>query len=131
MRNRIRNILLEATAFKDMPNINDAFWKWFGDSVATDYNGDPKVFFHGTRNANFKQFKIRKPNIKGSYYRFMETGIWLTPHPEIATKFMRKKVQHLNIMMINIQRIVERFLFIFLCRIQKNFIQEVCMRILL
>lgn len=88
MRDHIRNILIEAS----IPNnLNDNFWHWFGNSKAVDGNGNPLVLFHGTRNAMFKQFKIRKPNEKGMYYRLMETGIWVTPQPEIASRFMRKK----------------------------------------
>ena len=93
MKDRIRNILFEATAFKDRSNINDAFWKWFGNSVAVnhDRDGEPQIFYHGTRNSNFKHFKIRKPNEKGLYYRFMETGIWVTPQPVIASRFTRTR----------------------------------------
>ena len=50
MRQRIRNILLEATAFKDRSNINDAFWKWFGNSKVVDHNGDPLIVYRGSNN---------------------------------------------------------------------------------
>lgn len=48
MRNKIHNILLEATAFKDRPNINDAFWEWFGNSPLRDSEGNPITYYHGT-----------------------------------------------------------------------------------
>ena len=38
MRNRIRYILREAV---DHTNINDRFWKWFGDSKVVDKQGNP------------------------------------------------------------------------------------------
>jgi hypothetical protein len=50
MRHRIHNILLEATAFNDRPNINDAFWKWFGDSKVVDSNGYPLVVYRGSNS---------------------------------------------------------------------------------
>lgn len=58
MRNRIRNILIEATAFNDRPNINDNFWKWFGDSKMVDVDGNPHIFYHGT-TADFSEFNTR------------------------------------------------------------------------
>ena len=48
MKDRIRNILMEATVFEDRPNINDNFWKWFGKSKVVDEYGNPLVVYHGT-----------------------------------------------------------------------------------
>ena len=47
MKQRIRNILIEATAFTDRSNINEAFWNWFGKSKVVDSNGDPLVVYRG------------------------------------------------------------------------------------
>jgi hypothetical protein len=72
MRDRIRNILTEAMTFKDRPNINDAFWKWFGNSKVVDSNGDPLIVYHGT-NQKFNQFDPNAPKIafhkeKGTFF---------------------------------------------------------------
>jgi len=32
------------------------FWEWFGDSKVVDKGGEPKVVYHGTPNAGFKEF---------------------------------------------------------------------------
>jgi hypothetical protein len=39
-------------------NINDNFWKWFGDSKTIE-NGNPQILFHGTKE-KFKSFDIKK-----------------------------------------------------------------------
>ena len=38
-------------------NLNNNFWKWFGNSKVVDDNGNPQIFYHGT-NASFNKFKI-------------------------------------------------------------------------
>ena len=39
-------------------NINDNFWKWFGNSKTVDNEGNPLVFYHGTRQT-FDNFKAK------------------------------------------------------------------------
>ena len=38
------------------PNLNQNFWKWFGDSVCVDDTGAPLVLYHGT-SSEFNKFK--------------------------------------------------------------------------
>lgn len=37
-------------------NLNQAFWDWFGDSITVDKDGNPLIFYHGTRS-DFTEFK--------------------------------------------------------------------------
>jgi hypothetical protein len=47
-------------------NINDNFWKWFGDSKMVKSNGTPIIFYHGT-NKIFDIFKLGQKT-RQSYY---------------------------------------------------------------
>lgn len=79
MRGRIQNILIEATAFQDRPNINTEFWRWFGGSAVRDASGDPLVVYHGT-DADFSSFKSDS-SLGGSL------GFWFASKGESASKF--------------------------------------------
>ncbi len=57
-------------------NINDNFWKWFGNSSVVDKNNKPLIVYHGTNN-KFDVFRISK-------YGSMGSGIYLTTYKEIA-----------------------------------------------
>ena len=57
-------------------NINDNFWKWFGNSKVVDKQGNPIVVYHGTDN-KFDAFRISK-------YGAMGPGIYLTTYKDIA-----------------------------------------------
>ena len=50
--NRIK-ILQQETLNEEL---NNNFWNWFGDSITVDDNGEPIVFYHGTRS-DFVEFK--------------------------------------------------------------------------
>ena len=39
--------------------LNKAFKRWFGNSVLVDENGNPQMFFHGTKK-NFTEFKATR-----------------------------------------------------------------------
>ena len=39
-------------------DLNDNFWKWFGNSKTVDKDGNPLVFYHGTRQT-FNKFKAK------------------------------------------------------------------------
>ena len=71
MKDRIRNILMEATVFEDRPNINDKFWKWFGDSKIVDDHGNPMPVYHGSKNT-FTSFNLGKAGNNN------DTGMWGT-----------------------------------------------------
>ena len=51
--------ITEAIENKKQSNINDNFWKWFGNSKCVDENGNPKVFIHRS-NAKFNAFDKSK-----------------------------------------------------------------------
>ena len=48
-------------------NLNDAFWKWFGNSKVVDSQGNPLVVYHGT-DKNFETFKLTKHKHDAGYY---------------------------------------------------------------
>ena len=57
-------------------NINDNFWKWFGNSKVVDNNGKPLIVYHGTKSSIFNIFKPsksvgnqgEKDQIEGMYF---------------------------------------------------------------
>jgi hypothetical protein len=62
-------------------NINNNFWKWFGNSKVINRDGSPMIVYHGTK-ADFDTFKIGK-DIVGS-------GMFFTPNQDYASNFPRK-----------------------------------------
>jgi hypothetical protein len=80
MRQRIRNILFEATDFKDRPNINDKFWKWFGKSIAVDEQGNPMVMYRGAMHDEGSKLT------KNKYF------IYLSPMLSYAKNFVQRGV---------------------------------------
>ena len=43
----------------DKNNLNDNFWKWFGNSKLIDNDGIPIIYYHGTKSSKiFDKFKI-------------------------------------------------------------------------
>jgi hypothetical protein len=77
MKNRIRNILYETIAFKDRPNINDSFWKWFGDSKVIDSSGNPLIVYHGT-DKDFSEFKKEFIGIAYTGSIYVSKGFYFT-----------------------------------------------------
>lgn len=57
---------------KEETNLNDNFWKWFGESKVVNDNNEPAVCYHATRT-NFKVF-----NFKNSLQKI----IWFTSDME-------------------------------------------------
>lgn len=64
---QIKEIKADIKAVKDyfppvqtslFEELNDNFWKWFGNSKTVDKNGNPLVFYHGTRQT-FDKFKAK------------------------------------------------------------------------
>lgn len=47
------------TVQKTATNLNDNFWKWFGNSKIVDENGNPLICYHGT-SSEFKAFNKKK-----------------------------------------------------------------------
>jgi hypothetical protein len=56
-------------------NLNDDFWKWFGNSKVVDENGNPMIYFHGTAN-NFNEFMVSDRG-----------AIWFSPSDIFANIF--------------------------------------------
>lgn len=44
--------------FESLERLNDAFWKWFGDSRAVNSDGSPTLCYHGSSTT----FKIFRPS---------------------------------------------------------------------
>lgn len=97
MRDRIRNILLESIAFNERPNINDAFWKWFGDSKVVDASGDPLVVYHGSNNSSdgFRVFRnsIVANDISTNKDVIIKKSIWFSDSYEYVDKIGRSNIQ--------------------------------------
>lgn len=55
LKEHIRNILREY----NNNNLNDNFWKWFGNSKVVDEDGNPMICYHGT-DSDFKSFDKNK-----------------------------------------------------------------------
>jgi hypothetical protein len=65
------------------------FWKWFGDSKATDSEGKPFVFYHGTNQTEDGEAFTRFDTY-GSNYGLMGMGSYFTDNPEVASKYTKK-----------------------------------------
>jgi len=61
---------------------NAAFWKWFGDSAATDEDGNPLLLYHGTPYAGFTEFST-----KGQAIGYHGVGIYLTDSAKAAERY--------------------------------------------
>ena len=66
----------------EQSNLNDNFWKWFGNSKIIDKNGNPFVCYHGT-NRRFKKFN---KSITGTFGE----GIYFTPNYSVAKSYGTK-----------------------------------------
>jgi hypothetical protein len=71
-------------------NINDNFWKWFGNSRVVDDNGNPLVVNHGSRS-KFTKFEQDKTN--SSSNNLSSVGFWFS-----STKVLelQKKLKELE-----------------------------------
>jgi|688.fasta_scaffold871285_1 hypothetical protein len=70
----IKNYLNEKKEIKN--NLNDNFFKWFGNSKMINEDGSPIIFYHGTDKI-FNVFKKSKYGSNGP-------GVYLTPYREFA-----------------------------------------------
>ena len=74
MITKLNNYLNE----KNSSNINDNFWKWFGNSKVIDADGKPLIVYHGSQSdKKFKKFNNEHP-------------IWFTKSESYANAFMTK-----------------------------------------
>lgn len=65
-------------------NLNDNFWKWFGNSYVKDINGKPIKVYHGT-NSIFKEFE---PQVTGNLWnRDFPAAIYFSSKKSIAKSY--------------------------------------------
>jgi len=66
------------------PKFNDAFWRWFGDSVVCNEDGSPKVVYHGTQTKEIREFRMDK---KLSDYGDTDLGFFFSGAKQCADEF--------------------------------------------
>lgn len=72
----IKHYLKEQYIINEAININDNFWKWFGNSKMKDSYGNPTIFYHGSNvNKRFSKFNDTNP-------------IWFTKYEGYAKAFI-------------------------------------------
>ena len=67
-------------------NLNDAFWKWFGNSKVVDNSGNPLVVYHGT-NTDFNTFDKSFINSHEKRGDFLGEGFYFHKKKEIAANY--------------------------------------------
>ena len=75
-----------------MPEFNQAFWDWFGDSQVVDEHGQPLVVYHGTPE-NFSEFRKRGTGRLAALYgppSDSPEGFFFTTSPKTAEEFAWK-----------------------------------------
>lgn len=83
--NVIREFLKEYQNIEN--NLNDNFWKWFGNSKVVDKDGKPLIVFHGTPDREFTEFDPTKPKL----HRKLEDigGIYFTSNQMVAGNYRK------------------------------------------
>lgn len=81
--------IIEDVINQSKNDLNDNFWKWFGNSKIVDKNGNPLVCYHGTN----KKFNSFNKSIKGSFGE----GIYFTPNYNTAKQYGSIKQVYLKI----------------------------------
>ena len=66
------------------PKFNDAFWKWFGNSVYKNSKGNPLIAYHYSPN-KFHEFDINKVGSRD--FGFYGYGIYFSTHKSIASQY--------------------------------------------
>ena len=74
IKRTVKEYLNEQQSLENI-QINDKFWKWFGDSKVVNKSGNPMIYYHGT-STNFTNFKLSERN-----------AIWFTPSEISANIF--------------------------------------------
>lgn len=67
-------------------NLNDAFWKWFGNSKVVNNQGKPLVVYHGT-NTDFNTFDKSFINSHEKRGDFLGEGFYFHKKKEIAANY--------------------------------------------
>ena len=74
----------ESSEKTKQPKFNDAFWKWFGNSVYKDKNGNPSIAYHNSPN-KFNEFDTNR--IGSRDFGFYGYGIYFSTHKSIASQY--------------------------------------------
>jgi hypothetical protein len=81
------------------PQLNDAFWKWFGESVVRNEDGSPKIVYHGSasKTGAFDQFKPSASTRGGAFgsSRIVRATTWFfTESKEMAYQFAAARADY-------------------------------------
>ncbi len=68
--------------------LNDAFYKWFGDSHIVDKSGKPLVVYHGT-DVSIEKFEMKQGGM-GTGNPGAKVGYFFTPSQEMASYYASK-----------------------------------------
>lgn len=74
----------ESSEKTKQPKFNDAFWKWFGNSVYKDKKGNPSIAYHNSPN-KFNEFDTNR--IGSRDFGFYGYGIYFSTHKSIASQY--------------------------------------------
>lgn len=73
----LKKLIREELDRLDSQNLNNNFWKWFGNSKIVE-NGEPMVCFHGSNDANIKSFDINKVGHSSGNYGHYGYGFYFS-----------------------------------------------------
>lgn len=76
-------------SIKEDSNLNDKFYKWFGDSKVVDEQGNPLVVYHGT-DTEFNVFDNSKNQHKHRQVG-ADLGFFFTDSEKVARRFIPKR----------------------------------------
>lgn len=77
---------VEELTKETLPELNNNFWKWFGNSKAVDSNGNPLVVYHGTNN-NFKIFDKALINSNEKRGDYLGEGFYFHKDKKVAYNY--------------------------------------------
>lgn len=86
----IRKIIIESLQQKIPSDLNDNFFRWFGDSKVVDERGQPMICYHGTKKGGFTEF-MPKFGYKGKSKQQVDLGSHFSIDKEYAEGYMREK----------------------------------------
>jgi hypothetical protein len=88
LRTLIKKYLNEQQESKN--NLNDNFWKWFGNSKVVDKDGNPIICYHGTPKGGFMEFKP-KIGYKGKVKQQVDLGSHFSVDKKYASEYAGNK----------------------------------------
>jgi len=84
----MKNLILKHLLIES--NINNNFWKWFGNSVTLEKTGEPMIFYHGTPNGQFTVFDVKPGKTKKTNQQ-ADFGSHFIQDKEFAEEYTQKK----------------------------------------